>query len=94
MIGITCLAASMQLLRLIATQRSNASSVIFEQFGVAAGQADADIVVQDVDAAPAAMRIRYHRLEFGVPVTSALNAAAVPPWRAIMSTVSCADARS
>ena len=37
-----------------------------EQFGVAAGQADADIVVQDIDAAPAAHRILHHRLEVGI----------------------------
>src|ERR1700724_1277408 len=97
MIGITCLAARMQLFRLIATQRSNASSVIssssaspparltptllcrmsiyrdhvlggenaafqvdrdaaverlfgdIEQLGIAARQADPDIVVQNVD---------------------------------------------
>ena len=65
-----------------------------EQFGVAARQADADIVVQDIDAAPAAMRIRHHRLDVGifgdVGLEGYRRAAA---WRAIMSTVSCAEAR-
>ena len=36
-----------------------------QQFGVAAGQADADIVVQHVDPAPARLRLRDHRLDVG-----------------------------
>ena len=38
-----------------------------EQFGIAAGEADADIVVQDVDAAPAAMRFSDHGFDVGIP---------------------------
>ena len=37
-----------------------------DQLGIAAGDADADIVVQDVDAAPAGVRIFHHGLELGV----------------------------
>ena len=36
-----------------------------QQLGVAAGQADADIVVQHVDPAPARLRLRNHRLDVG-----------------------------
>jgi len=36
------------------------------KLGVAAGEADADIVVQDVDAAPAAVRVGDHGLDLGL----------------------------
>ena len=52
MIGRTCLQAMMVPRRLMALTRSKAASVISVGRGIAAGEADADVVVQDVDAAP------------------------------------------
>ena len=63
MIGIAYFAARMQLLRLIATQLSIACFRDLKQFGIAAGKTDADIVVKDVEAAPAFRRFLHHRLE-------------------------------
>ena len=83
----------MQLFRLIATQRSNASSVSCEQFGVAAGKADADIVVQDVDPAPARHGVGDHRLDLGILGDVGLEGHGRALFSPIMSTVSCADAR-
>jgi len=57
MMGMVYFAAKMQLLRLIATTRS------IGKLGVAAGKADADIVVQDVDPAPARLGVGHHRLD-------------------------------
>jgi hypothetical protein len=37
-----------------------------EQLGIAAGKTDADIVVQDIDAAPAAVGLGDHRLDLGI----------------------------
>ena len=66
MIGITCLAgedAALEVDRHAAVERLLGD---VEQLGVAAGDADADIVVQDVDAAPAAVRIGHHGLDLGI----------------------------
>ncbi len=65
MIGITSLAAMTQLLRLMATTRSKASSVICSSSASPPEQADADIVVEDVDPAPARLRVGDHRLDVG-----------------------------
>ena len=60
--GSTCLQAITMPRRLTVTTRSKASSVIAVGRGVAAGQRDADIVMQDVDAAPRLLRVRDHAL--------------------------------
>src|SRR5579883_603256 len=94
MIGITCLAARMQLLRLIATQRSNASSVILSS--------SASPPASDTPTLLCRMSMRPQRacvsaaiaLRSAFLVTSALKATAVPWLAPIMSTVSCADLRS
>src|ERR1700721_3050778 len=93
MIGITCLAAKMQLLRLIATQRSSASSVKSSNSASPPAMLTPTLLCR--------MSMRPHRfsvssamaLRSAFFVTSALNATAVPPLAAIMSTVSWADAR-
>ena len=76
-------------------QRSSASSVMSSHPASLAGQADADVVVQDVDAAPARVRVS--------PTIALISAsfgdvgletpAAVPPLAAIMPTVSSAEPR-
>src|SRR4029079_4586691 len=94
MIGITCLAARMQLLRLIATQRSNASSVMSSS-----SASPPDI---ETPTLLCRMSMRPHfffasstiALISAFLVTSALKAAAVPCFSAIRSTVSCADLSS
>src|SRR6266853_5637967 len=91
MIGITCLAARMQLLRLMATQRSNASSVILSS---SASPPDSD-----TPTLLCRMSMRPQRpiasatifLMSASLVTSAWKATAVPCFLAIMSAVSCAD---
>src|SRR5882757_3904878 len=91
MIGITCLAARMQLLRLIATQRSNASSVILSS--------SASPPESDTPTLLCRMSMRPQRpiasatifLMSASLVTSAWKATAVPCFLAIMSAVSCAD---
>src|SRR5262249_44098675 len=91
MIGMTCLAARMQLLRLIATQRSKASSVILSS--------SASPPASDTPTLLCRMSMRPQRpiasatifLMSASLVTSALKAAAVPWFLAIMSTVSRAD---
>src|SRR5690349_9126773 len=94
MIGITSLQARMQLLRLIATQRSNASSVILSS--------SASPPASDTPTLLCRMSMRPQRacvsatiaLRSAFLVTSALKATAVPWLAPIMSTVSCADLRS
>src|SRR5262249_5114574 len=91
MIGITCLAARMQLLRLIATQRSNASSVILSSSASPPDSETPTLLCRT--------SMRPHRpiasatifLMSASLVTSALKAAAVPWLLAIRSAVSCAD---
>ena len=61
--GSTCLQAMMAPRRLMVVMRSNAASVISVERRVAAGDAHTDIVVQDVDAAPALLRGVGHRRE-------------------------------
>src|SRR5205814_2141482 len=91
MIGMTCLAARMQLLRLIATPRSNASSVILSS--------SASPPESDTPTLLCRMSMRPQRpiasatifLISASLVTSAWKATAVPCFLAIMSAVSCAD---
>src|SRR5207244_11005568 len=93
MIGITCLAASTQLFRLIATQRSNASSDMSSSSASPPDRLTPTLLCR--------MSMRPQRpcasdtiaLRSVFWVTSALNAAAVPCLAAIMSTVSWAEAR-
>src|SRR5207249_2935375 len=93
MIGITCLEARMQLLRLIATQRSKASSVIASSSASPPERLTPTLLCRismrpQRSCASATMALISASL-----VTSALEATAVPPLAAIMSTVSCAEAR-
>jgi hypothetical protein len=62
MIGIAYFAARMQLLidRDAIVERGFGDR---KQFSVAAGETDTDIIVEDVEAAPAARRFLHHRLE-------------------------------
>src|SRR5258708_6587290 len=93
MIGITCFAARMQLLRLSARQRWNASSVILSS---SASPPDSD-----TPTLWCRMSMRPQRpiasatifLMSASLVTSAWKATAVPCFLAIISTVSCADSR-
>src|SRR4030095_1329379 len=93
MIGITCLQARMQLLTLIATQRSNASSVM--------SRSSASPPEIETPTLLCSTSMRPHRpiasatmaLTSAFLVTSALKAAAVPCLAAIICTVSCADFR-
>src|SRR2546425_280891 len=61
MIGTTCLHVMIVPRRLIAQMRSKASSVISSSGLSPAGDADPDIVVQDVDPSPARLRGGYRR---------------------------------
>ena len=93
MIGITCLAANTQLFRLIATQRSNASSEMSSSSASPPDRLTPTLLCRmsmrpQRPCASATIALRSAFL-----VTSALNAAAVPPLAAIMSTVSWAEAR-
>src|SRR4029077_4613101 len=93
MIGITCLAARMQLLRLIATQRSNASSVM--------SRSSASPPEIETPTLLCRMSILPQRLWASATialisaslVTSALKATAVPWLALIMAAVSSALAR-
>src|SRR3977135_824373 len=92
MIGITCLAARMQLLRLIATQRSKASSVMASSSASPPARLTPTLLCRmsmrpQRPCASATMALMSASL-----VTSALQATAVPPLAVIMSTVSCAEA--
>src|SRR5689334_7316510 len=92
MIGITSLQARMQLLRLIATQRSKASSVILSSSASPPERLTPTLLCR--------MSMRPHLLIASATialmslalVTSAWKAAAVPCLAAIMSAVSFADA--
>src|SRR5689334_2917706 len=93
MIGITSLAARMQLLRLIATQRSKASSVMASSSASPPERLTPTLLwrmstLPQRPCASATMALMSASL-----VTSALKAAPVPPLAAIISTVSWADAR-
>src|SRR5258708_11510769 len=91
MIGITCFAARMQLLRLIATQRSNASSVILSS---SASPPDSD-----TPTLLCRMSMRPQRpiasatifLMSASLVTSAWKAPALPCFLALMSAISYPD---
>src|SRR6202047_1579226 len=91
MIGIVYFAAKMQLLRLIATQRSIASSVMSESSASPPARLTPTLLCR--------MSMRPQRpcvsatmaLISASLVTSASKATAVPPLAAIMSTVSWAD---
>src|SRR6185312_1278977 len=93
MIGMTCLAASTQLLKLIATQRSKASSEMSSNSASPPDRLTPTLLCR--------MSIRPQRpiasatiaFSSAVLVTSVLNAAAVPSLAAIRSTVSWAEAR-
>src|SRR5437879_5655629 len=93
MIGITCLAAKTQLFRLIATQRSNASSEMSSSSASPPDRLTPTLLCR--------MSMRPQRvwasatiaLRSAFLVTSALKAAAVPSLATIMSTVSWAEAR-
>src|SRR6185312_5850616 len=93
MIGMTCLAASTQLLKLIATQRSKASSEMSSNSASPPDRLTPTLLCR--------MSIRPQRpiasatiaFSSAFLVTSALNAAAVPSLAAIRSTVSWAEAR-
>src|SRR5258707_8589455 len=91
MIGITCLAASMQLLRLMATQRSNASSVILSS-SASPPESDTPTLLCRMSMRPqrpiASATIFWMSASL---VTSAWKATAVPCFLAIMSAVSSAD---
>src|ERR1700749_3022908 len=94
MIGMTCLAARMQLFRLMATQRSNASSVM-ESSSASPPARLTPTLLCNTSIRPqrfiASSTIALMSASF---VTSALQAAAVPCFSSIRSTVSCAEARS
>src|SRR3954470_943135 len=93
MIGMTCLAANTQLFKLIATQRSKASSEISSSSASPPDRLTPTLLCR--------MSIRPQRpfasstiaLRSAFLVTSALNAAAVPSLAAVRSTVSWAEAR-
>src|SRR6516165_6560385 len=94
MIGITCLAARMQLFRLIATQRSNASSLIESSSASPPARLTPTLLCRTSMRPQRFMTSETIALISASFVTSALNAAAVPPLAAIMSTVSWAEIRS
>src|ERR1700741_4911794 len=93
MIGITCFAARMQLFRLIATQRSNASSVIASSSASPPARLTPTLLCRMSMRPQRASASATIALISASRVTSAWKAAAVPPLAAIRSTVSCADAR-
>src|ERR1700761_7939561 len=94
MIGITCLAARMQLFRLIATQRSNASSVIESSSASPPARLTPTLLCSTSMRPQRFMASSTIALMSTSLVTSALQAAAVPCFSSIRSTVSCAEARS
>src|SRR4030081_753727 len=89
MIGITCLAARMQLFRLIATQRSNASSVMSSSSASPPDRLTPTLLCR------MSMRPQRACASSTLPLRSAffLTAAAVPSWAAIRSPASWAEAR-
>src|SRR5580704_12416330 len=93
MIGITCLAARMQLLRLIATQRSKASSVMVSSSASPPARLTPTLLCSTSIRPQRFMVSSTIALISASLVTSALNAAAVPLSLTIRSTVSCAASR-
>src|SRR5581483_1477500 len=94
MIGITCLAARMQLFRLMATQRSKASSVIDSNSASPPARLTPTLLCSTSIRPQRLMASSTIALISASLVTSALHAAATPCFSWIRSTVSCADARS
>src|SRR5215813_10089340 len=94
MIGITCLAARMQLFRLIATQRSKASSVIVSSSASPPARLTPTLLCSTSIRPQRLMASSTIALMSASLVTSALQAAAVPCFSWIRSTVSWAEARS
>src|SRR5262249_15085858 len=94
MIGITCLAARMQLFKLMATQRSKASSVIVSSSASPPARLTPTLLCSTSMRPQRFMASSTIALISVSLVTSALQAAAVPCFSSIRSTVSCADARS
>src|SRR6266853_437237 len=93
MIGITCLAAKIQLLRLIATQRSSASSVMSSSSASPAARLTPTLLCRISMRPQRACASATIALISASRVTSASKATAVPPLAPIMSTVSWADVR-
>ena len=93
MMGITCLAAKMQLLRLIATQRSNASSVISSSSASPPDSETPTLLCRTSMRPQRPCASATMALMSACLVTSALKAMAVPWLAPIISTVSSADAR-
>ena len=91
MIGITCLAARMQLFRLIATQRSNASSVMSSSSASPPDRLTPTLLCRISMRPQRPCASATIALMSAFLVTSALKATAVPPLAAIMSTVSWAE---
>src|SRR6201985_1400920 len=94
MIGITCLAARMQLFRLMATQRSKASSVMASNSASPPARLTPTLLYSTSIRPQRFMASSTIALMSASLVTSALQAAAVPCFSAIRSTVSCAESRS
>src|SRR5580704_8768068 len=94
MIGITCLAARMQLFRLMATQRSNASSVIESSSASPPARLTPTLLCSTSIRPQRFMASSTIALMSASLVTSALHAVAMPCFSWIRSTVSCAEARS
>src|ERR1700760_1602338 len=94
MIGMTCLAARMQLFRLMATQRSNASSVIASNSASPPARLTPTLLCSTSMRPQRFMASSTIALMSASLVTSALQAAAWPCFSSIRSSVSCADARS
>src|ERR1700761_9535927 len=93
MIGITCLAARMQLLRLIAMQRSSASSEMSSSSASPPDRLTPTLLCRISTRPQRLCASSTIALSSAFLVTSALNATAMPSLAAIMSAVSCADAR-
>src|SRR5216684_2181041 len=93
MIGITCLAAKMQLLRLIATQRSSASSVISSSSASPPARLTPTLLCRMSMRPQRACASATMASMSASRVTSASKATAVPPLAPIMSTVSWGDVR-
>src|ERR1700761_4603193 len=93
MTGITCLAARIQLLRLIAMQRSSASSLISSSSASPPDRLTPTLLCRISTRPQRLCASSTIALSSAFLVTSALNATAMPSLAAIMSAVSCAEAR-
>src|SRR6266851_1651967 len=93
MIGITCFAAKIQLLRLIATQRSSASSVMSSSSASPPARLTPTLLCRMSMRPQRACASATMASMSASRVTSASKATAVPPLAPIMSTVSWADVR-